>query len=133
MGHKENGYLFISGRTKEMIIVAGNKVFPSEVEDVLRKNPIVKEVAVIGLPHKQLGQIVKAIIVIADEELSTKLTGSDDEKKQARQHLIAEMKEYCKQNLKRELRPMDWEFMPASTTFPKTAIGKVDKKQLVHA
>lgn len=132
MGHKQDGYLFISGRTKEMIIVAGNKVFPSEVEDVLRKNSLVKEVAVIGLPHKQLGQIVKAIIVIADEPLSAKLTGSDEEKKEARQKLIADMKEYCKQNLKRELRPMDWEFMPSSTTFPKTAIGKVDKKQLVH-
>ncbi len=133
MGHMEDGYLFISGRTKEMIIVAGNKVFPSEVEDVLRKEPMVKEVAVLGLPHKQLGQIVKAIIVISDEALSRKLEGTDEEKKEARRQLIAQMKEYCKQNLKRELRPMDWDFLPAKKTLPKTAIGKVDKKQLVSA
>jgi long-chain acyl-CoA synthetase len=133
MGHMEDGYLFISGRTKEMIIVAGNKVFPSEVEDVLRKSPLVKEVAVLGLPHSKLGQIVKAIIVISDDELSKKLEGTDEEKKEAKQHLVNQMKEYCKENLKRELRPMDWEFLPAKTTLPKTAIGKVDKKQLVHA
>jgi long-chain acyl-CoA synthetase len=133
MGHMEDGYLFISGRTKEMIIVAGNKVFPSEVEDVLRKDPMVKEVAVIGLPHTKLGQIVKAIVVISDEALSGKLEGSDEDKKEARQQLIGQMKEYCKQNLKRELRPMEWEFLPAKTTLPKTAIGKIDKKQLVHA
>ncbi|CAN5160811.1 fatty acid--CoA ligase family protein [soil metagenome] len=133
MGHMEDGYLFISGRTKEMIIVAGNKVFPSEVEDVLRKEPLVKEVAVIGLPHSKLGQIVKAIVVISDEAISLKLEGSDAEKKEAKQHLAGLLKEYCKQNLKRELRPMDWEFLPAKTILPKTAIGKVDKKQLVHA
>ncbi|HEY9730551.1 MAG TPA: class I adenylate-forming enzyme family protein [Drouetiella sp.] len=133
MGHMEDGYLFISGRTKEMIIVAGNKVFPSEVEDVLRKSPLVKEVAVLGLPHSKLGQIVKAIIVITDSEMSEKLEGSEEEKKEAKQHLVAQIKDYCKENLKRELRPMDWEFLPVQTTLPKTAIGKVDKKQLVHA
>jgi acyl-CoA synthetase (AMP-forming)/AMP-acid ligase II len=90
-------------------------------------------VAVIGLPHTKLGQIVKAIVVISDEALSGKLEGSDEDKKEARQQLIGQMKEYCKQNLKRELRPMDWEFLPAKTTLPKTAIGKIDKKQLVHA
>lgn len=133
MGRLEDGYLFISGRTKEMIIVAGNKVFPSEVEDVLRKDPLVKEVAVVGLPHSKLGQIVKAIVVITDVELSKKLEGSDEEKKDARQELVSKMKEYCKESLKRELRPMDWDFLPAQTTLPKTAIGKVDKKQLVTA
>jgi acyl-CoA synthetase (AMP-forming)/AMP-acid ligase II len=116
-----------------MIIVAGNKVFPSEVEDVLRKDPLVKEVAVLGLPHSKLGQIVKAIVVINDEEASKKLEGSDEDKKEAKQQLTSKMKEFCKENLKRELRPMDWEFLPAKTTLPKTAIGKVDKKQLVHA
>lgn len=133
VGYMQDGYLFISGRTKEMIIVAGNKVFPSEVEDVLRKDPLVKEVAVVGLPHSKLGQIVKAIIVISDESQSKLLEGSEDDKRNAKQQLTSQMKEYCKQHLKRELRPMEWEFMPAKTALPKTAIGKVDKKQLVHA
>ena len=56
MGCIRDGYLFISGRNKEMIVVAGNKVFPAEVEDVLRQHPMVKEVAVIGIPNKQLAR-----------------------------------------------------------------------------
>ena len=133
LGRIENGYLFISGRLKDMIIVAGNKVFPNEVEDTLRKNQIVKEVAVFGLPHKQLGQIVKATIVITDEALSKLLEGGPEDIKAARQELISNMKAFCKDNLKRELRPMDWDFLPASKALPKTASGKVDKKQLVPA
>ncbi|HEY9677006.1 MAG TPA: AMP-binding protein [Drouetiella sp.] len=129
MGFMKDGYVFISGRTKEMIIVAGNKVFPSEVEDVLRKDPLVKEVAVLGMPNSKLGQIVKAVIVITDDALSKQLGGSDEEKKDARAKLTAQLKSYCAENLKRELRPMEWEFMPSSTILPKTAIGKIDKKQ----
>jgi long-chain acyl-CoA synthetase len=133
LGRLEKGYLYISGRSKEMIIVAGNKVFPNEVEETLRKNLMVKEVAVFGLPHKQLGQIVKATIVISDDALSKKLEGSEDDIKAARQELISNMKEFCKDNLKRELRPMDWDFLPSSKSLPKTASGKIDKKQLVPA
>lgn len=130
MGFFKDGRLYISGRTKEMVIVAGYKVFPVEVEDALRKNPLVKEVAVIGQPHRQLGQIVKAVLVLNEGDLSTKLEGSPEDKKEARQQLIAQFKEYCKENLRRELRPMEWEFQPASKPLPKTGTGKVDKKKL---
>ena len=131
MGYIKDGYLFISGRNKEMIVVAGNKVFPTEVEDVLRQHPLVKEVAVVGIPNKQLGQAVKAIIVAREGELSDKLEGDAEVRKGARQELIAQMRDLCKQQLKRELRPMDWDFFPASQPLPKTSSGKVDKKQLV--
>ncbi|HEY9788192.1 MAG TPA: AMP-binding protein [Candidatus Obscuribacterales bacterium] len=130
IGYVKDGYIYISGRAKEMIIVAGNKVFPAEVEDVLRKNPAVKEVAVIGLPHRQLGQIVKAIVVVSEERMSELLSGDSEARKSARQELLASFKEYCRANLKRELRPMDWEFRPASDPLPKTSSGKVDKKKL---
>ena len=131
MGCVKDGYLFISGRNKEMIVVAGNKVFPAEVEDVLRQHPLTKEVAVVGIPNKQLGQAVKAIIVVREGELSDKLEGDADSKKIARQDLIAQLRELCKQQLKRELRPMDWDFFPATQPLPKTSSGKIDKKQLV--
>jgi long-chain acyl-CoA synthetase len=129
-GYMKDGYLYINGRAKEMIIVAGNKVFPSEVEDVLRRNTTVKEVAVIGVPHSKLGQMVKAIVVIVDGEWSDKLAGGDDSKAEARKSLKEMMKDFCNQNLKRELRPMDWDFRPASQPLPKTSSGKVDKKQM---
>lgn len=130
LGYVKDGYVFISGRAKEMIIVAGNKVFPSEVEDVLRKHQLVKEIAIIGLPHKQLGQIVKAFIVVNDGNESKLLDGDAEQKKQGRQELLAIFKDYCKDNLKRELRPMDWEFRSSGNPLPKTSAGKVDKKQL---
>ncbi len=130
MGRIDNGYLYISGRSKEMIVVAGNKVFPSEVEDVLRQHPDVKEVAVVGMPNKQLGQIVKAVVVVVEGQLSEQLAGDADTSKTARQALIAQFKEHCKQHLKRELRPMDYDFMPASKPLPKTSSGKIDKKLL---
>jgi long-chain acyl-CoA synthetase len=129
-GYMKDGYLFINGRAKEMIIVAGNKVFPSEVEDVLRRNTSVREVAVVGVPNSKLGQLVKAIVVIVDGEWSEKLAGDEASKAEAKKALKEMMKEFCNQNLKRELRPMEWEFRAAGEPLPKTSAGKVDKKQL---
>jgi long-chain acyl-CoA synthetase len=106
-GYMKDGYLFIAGRAKEMIIVAGNKVFPSEVEDSLRKEPLVKEIAVVGVPHSRLGQMVKAVIVVNEGEWSDKLNGDDATKAEAKKALKEEMKNFCNEHLKRELRPMD--------------------------
>ncbi len=130
LGHIKDGQIFISGRAKEMIVVAGNKVFPAEVEDVLLNHPNASEVAVIGVPHKSLGQTVKAVIVIKDKALSERLKEGGDAKKAARQELISQFKDYSKDNLKRELRPMEWDFRAVGDYLPKTLSGKVDKKKL---
>jgi long-chain acyl-CoA synthetase len=135
IGYVKDGYLYISGRAKELIIVAGNKVFPVEVEDVLRAQDLVKEVAVIGVPHSKLGQIVKAHIVIEQSEQSEALdkaieSGDEEAKKTVRQALIQTMRDYCAQHLKRELRPMEWEFYSSKHPLPRTSAGKIDKKQL---
>jgi|AGTN01.1.fsa_nt_gi Acyl-CoA synthetases (AMP-forming)/AMP-acid ligases II len=132
IGFLKDGYIFISGRAKEMIVVAGNKVFPNEVEQVLMKNPAVAEVAITGQDHSKLGQIVKATIVLSPGDLDEKLLAAkdDDAKKAAREALVASFKEFSKDNLKRELRPMVWDFRPSSETLPKLRSGKIDKKQL---
>lgn len=128
IGYVKDGYVFISGRAKEMIIVAGNKVFPSEVEDVLARHPLVKEVAVTGVEHSRLGQIVKATIVICDTGLSERLVGP--QAKETRESVLADLKSFSKDNLKRELRPMVWDLRPDSQPLPKTRSGKIDKKML---
>jgi long-chain acyl-CoA synthetase len=133
LGYLKDGYLFISGRDKELINVAGNKVFPSEVEDVLRQHENVKEVAVLGVPHYRLGQLVKAVVVIKDPEISERLANEGEAKREARQHLLNSFKEYCKDHLKKELRPLEWEFRPTSDALPKTNTGKIDKKKLQTA
>lgn len=131
IGFVKDEHLFISGRAKEMIIVAGNKVFPIEVEQVLEKHSLVKEVAVTGQDHKRLGQIVKATIVIGDDKLSHDLDSGDEEiEKSARDSILKDLKDYSKENLKRELRPMVWNLRAKNNPLPKTRSGKIDKKVL---
>ena len=59
----EDGFLFIAGRAKELIIRGGYNVYPLEIENVLRTHPAVVEAAVIGIPHERLGEEVMAVVV----------------------------------------------------------------------
>lgn len=59
----EDGYFFITGRVKELIITGGENVSPVEVEAVLRTHPDVADVAVIGTPHPKWGEQVTAVVV----------------------------------------------------------------------
>jgi fatty-acyl-CoA synthase len=59
----EEGYVRVVGRTKETIVRGGYQIYPREVEDQLRAHPAVDEVAVIGVPHDIMGELVCACIV----------------------------------------------------------------------
>jgi long-chain acyl-CoA synthetase len=67
----EDGYFFITGRKKDMIDVSGLKVYPREVEEIILEHPAVKEVAIVGVPHKIRGETVKAFIVLRDDETAS--------------------------------------------------------------
>ncbi|MDB5085397.1 MAG: AMP-dependent synthetase and ligase [Bacilli bacterium] len=85
LGYKDNdGYLYLTGRKKEMINRAGEKISPYEVEDVIREHPDVKQVAVIGLPDPLYGEQVVAYIV----------TNSPNE-----QRMVEEIMEYCRSTI----------------------------------
>lgn len=58
-----DGYFYITGRVKDLIITGGENVSPVEVEDVLRTHPDVDDVAVIGTPHPKWGEQVTAVVV----------------------------------------------------------------------
>jgi long-chain acyl-CoA synthetase len=60
----EDGYLFLVDRKRDLIIVSGFNVFPSEVENALVVNPWIAEAAVIGQPHPYTGETVKAFVVL---------------------------------------------------------------------
>ncbi|GAA2616279.1 long-chain-fatty-acid--CoA ligase [Paractinoplanes durhamensis] len=62
----DDGFLSIVDRIKELIITGGFNVYPSEVEDVLRKHPDVDDVAVVGLPSERTGEEVVAVVVAAE-------------------------------------------------------------------
>jgi long-chain acyl-CoA synthetase len=67
----EDGYFKIVDRLKEMIIVSGFNVYPTEVEDVLFRHPKVAKAAVIGIPDPKTGESVKAFVVLREGETAT--------------------------------------------------------------
>jgi long-chain acyl-CoA synthetase len=101
----ERGYIKITDRKKDMIIVSGFKVFPNEIEEVVASHPGVLEVAAIGVPDDRSGEAVKIVVVKKDPNL-------------AAEELIA----FCTQQLTAYKVPKFVQFrdMP----LPKNAIGK---------
>lgn len=60
----EDGFIFLVDRKKDVIISGGENIYPVQIEDFLRRHPAVKDVAVIGLPDRRVGEIAAAIIQI---------------------------------------------------------------------
>ncbi|NLT08264.1 MAG: acyl--CoA ligase [Ruminococcus sp.] len=63
----EDGFIYLVDRKKDVIISGGENLYPVQIEDFLRAHPAIKDVAVIGLPDKRLGEIAAAIISIKEE------------------------------------------------------------------
>jgi len=108
----QDGYFWHKGRVDDIIISAGWTISPNEVEDVLLKHPAVKEVAVLGVPNKERGQIVKAFVVASQKP--------DAELKK-------ELQDFIKDRLSKHEYPREIEFMEA---LPKTEAGKIKRKEL---
>ena len=106
------GYFFIVDRKKEMILSGGYNIYPRNVEEVIYMHKAVKECAVIGIPHKMRGQVVKAFIVLKDKE----------------QLSAQEMKDFMRDKISLYSLPNKIEFR---TDLPKSIIGKILKKELV--
>jgi long-chain acyl-CoA synthetase len=68
----QDGWFFIVDRKKDLIITGGENIYPREVEEVLFEHPLVKEVAVVGVPHPYGGEIVKAFVVLLPGATATK-------------------------------------------------------------
>lgn len=64
----EDGFFYIVDRTKDMIIRGGLNVYPREVEEVMIQHEAVSLVAVIGVPHEELGEEIKAFVVLKEEK-----------------------------------------------------------------
>lgn len=130
----QNGYLFVVGRKSDVVIVGGVVVLAGEVEEALRNNHQVKDVAVTAVRNKRLGQIIKASIVLMDEKIADKLKSTKREEcLEAQRQLQSQFKEFCKEHLSRYKRPMKWEFLAPHENLPKTLAGKTDKKSMTGA
>ena len=106
----EHGYITIVDRKKDMILVSGFNVYPSEVESVLCHHPEIHEAGVIGVTSEEHGEIVKAVIVRNKPTLSE-------------QDII----EYCHQELAAYKVPKIIEFRDS---LPKTNVGKILRREL---
>jgi acyl-CoA synthetase (AMP-forming)/AMP-acid ligase II len=62
----EQGFIYLVDRKKDVIITGGENLYPVQIEDFLRANDAIKDVAVIGLPDKRLGEIAAAIIEVKE-------------------------------------------------------------------
>jgi acyl-CoA synthetase (AMP-forming)/AMP-acid ligase II len=106
-----DGYLYIVGRKKDVIIRGGNNVHAADVEAVLCDHPDVLEAAVVGIPHEVLGEDVAAVVVLAP--------GARTTTDQLREHCAARVADY---KVPRNIEITD--------ELPKNATGKVLKAQL---
>jgi acyl-CoA synthetase (AMP-forming)/AMP-acid ligase II len=71
LGHiDEEGYLFLSDRRADLIISGGVNLYPQEIENVLRSSPDVEDVAVVGIPDADLGEVPFAVVVAASTQTS---------------------------------------------------------------
>lgn len=108
------GFVFMSDRRTDLIIAGGVNIYPQEAENVLLTHPAVEDVAVIGIPHEDYGQEVKAVV-----QLKTGYQPSDD--------LANELAGFCRSQLSRIKCPRTVDFLDA---LPRSENGKLLKRVL---
>jgi len=107
----EEGYYYITGRKKDVITSGGRAIYSPEIENVISLHPAVSEVAVIGVPDEELGEAVKAVVVL---KAGQKATGE-------------ELIQWCRGQLEDYKVPRSVDFVPQ---LPKTPSGKIRKALL---
>ena len=108
----DEGYIYITGRLKEMLIIGGENVFPREIEEVLSKHPSVRAAAVVGKADPSRGEVAVAFVETEDDQ-------AFDEKA---------LRSWCRETLAgfkvpREIRQVE--------SLPRSPTGKVVRKELV--
>jgi long-chain acyl-CoA synthetase len=106
----ERGYVKIVDRIKDMILVNGFNVYPTEIEAVVTNHPGVMDAAVIGVPDNHSGEAVKLFVVKKDDALT-----------------VEALAEYCAEELTGYKKPKTIEFRE---DLPKTPVGKILRREL---
>lgn len=104
----EEGYLFLVGRSREMIKSGAHRIAPREIEELLLDFPGVEDVAVIAAPDDLLGQVVKACVIASDDDSAFKM----------------KIMKYCREHLANYKVPKQLDFYQE---FPRTSSGKIQK------
>ena len=104
----DDGFVWLEGRAGDMINRGGNKIFPDEVEEVLRLSPAVRDVAVVGVPDVRLGEVPVAFLV-GDPQPS------------------AELEQLCREHLVPYKVPVSFHYVDE---LPRSEVGKVLRREL---
>jgi long-chain acyl-CoA synthetase len=107
----EDGYFFIVDRKKDLIIRGGYNVYPREIEEVIYEHPAVREAAVVGVPHDDLGEEVGAAVALKEGESATE----------------DEIREHCKEQVAAYKYPRRVWFVDE---LPKGPTGKILKREI---
>lgn len=109
----EGGFLFIDGRSDDTIIRGGENIAPAEIEDVLVRHPVVKEVVVIGVPDDEWGEAICAVVVPVD--------GNRDPDPEA-------IQSFCRAHLRGSRTPDSVVFV---SELPRTDTGKLIRREVM--
>lgn len=107
----EDGFFYIVGRKKDMIISGGFNIYPVEIDNVLYEHPAVKEACAFGIPDSYLGEKVKAVVAVEGDVTEE------------------EIKEWCFERLAKYKVPRSIDFREE---LPKTSVGKILRRTLVE-
>jgi long-chain acyl-CoA synthetase len=107
----EGGYAYIVDRKKDMINVGGEKVFPSEVEDMMLSHPKIKDLVIVGISHELKGEVPKAYIQLQEGRTAT----------------AEEIREFCRSRMAPYKVPAEVEFIDE---IPRSAAGKALRRLL---
>jgi long-chain acyl-CoA synthetase len=105
-----DGYYMIVDRKKDIIKTSGFLVFPAEVEEVIARFPEVAEAAVVGVPDRERGELIRALVVPREGRLD-----------------VAALERYCGEHLGKHKRPRQIQVVPE---LPKNFLGKVLRRKL---
>lgn len=112
--YEQDGYFYFEGRDDDVIISAGYRIGPFEVESALVAHPAVAEAAAVAAPDEERGSVVRAVVVLRDGYESS-------------QELVSELQEFVKQQTAPYKYPRIVDFV---SDLPKTASGKIKRAQL---
>ena len=110
----EEGFLFLTDRSADLVISGGVNIYPAEVDAVLLEHPAVGDVATIGVPDEEWGEVVKAVVQPAEG-----VEGSDE--------LAAELMAFCRDRLSHFKCPRSVDFV---AELPREDTGKIFKRKL---
>lgn len=117
----EDGYLYLADRVADMIKTGGERVYPTEVENVLYKHPAVADAVVVGVPDAEWGERVHAVVYLKPEWQGTLPAGREQQAKQ-------ELMQLCRTELTRYKCPRTLDISEAP--LPKSGVGKLLRNEI---